>query len=306
MALFLTGILVAASTLYTYSQGGVKQRQDTTIQNAKDNPVKQVQATPLQNLQDTTRQKVIVIKNDGSTYSGVILSRNEREILIDTETLGRIYIPLYEISEIKSLKEAGRNSELFATRYFLTTNGLSLGKGNRYYMLSFYGPEVHFGATDHITMGIMTSWMAMPIIGSLKLSFDAGENFHVGIGLLAGTLSWAEMSSGGILPYGCITIGNYTNNLTLSAGYAWITYPEGQGSAPLLSPACMFRVGRDIFFVLDTFIYLEDPAFAIIMPGLRFTRPQKRSSVQFGFGGVAAEGELVAMPIPAMSWFYKF
>jgi hypothetical protein len=97
MALFLTGILVAASTLYTYSQGGVKQRQDTTIQNAKDNPVKQVQATPLQNLQDTTRQKVIVIKNDGSTYSGVILSRNEREILIDTETLGRIYIPLYEI-----------------------------------------------------------------------------------------------------------------------------------------------------------------------------------------------------------------
>jgi hypothetical protein len=68
----------------------------------------------------------------------------------------------------------------------------------------------------------------------------------------------------------------------------------------------MFRVGRDIFFVLDTFIYLEDPAFAIIMPGLRFTRPQKRSSVQFGFGGVAAEGELVAMPIPVMSWFYKF
>jgi small nuclear ribonucleoprotein (snRNP)-like protein len=314
MALFLIGILVAASTLNTYTQGAVEQRQDiiikpaqdTIIQNAKDNPVKQVQATPLQNLQDTIRQKVIVIKNDGSTYSGVILSRDEREILLDTETLGRIYIPLYEISEIKPIKEAGRNSELFATRYFLTTNGLSLGKGNRYYMLSFYGPEVHFGGTDHITVGIMTSWLAMPIIGSLKLSFDAGKNFHVGIGLLAGTLSWAKISSGGILPYGCITIGNYTNNFTLSAGYAWITYPEGQGSAPLLSPACIFKVGRDIFFVLDTFIYLEDPAFAIIMPGLRFARPQKRSSLQFGFGGVAAKGDLVPMPLPVMSWFYKF
>ena len=306
MALFLTGILVTATTLSTYPQDEANQRQDTFSQSAKDNPVEQVQAIPFQNPQDTTQQKVIVIKNDGSTYSGIILSRNERELLIETETLGRIYIPLHEISGIKPFKETTKNSELFATRYFLTTNGLSLAKGDRYYMLSFYGPEVHFGVSNHVSLGIMTSWVAMPIIGSFKLSFEAVENFHVGVGMLAGTLSWAEMSSGGILPYGCITIGNYTNNLTLSGGYAWITYPNGKGSAPLLSPSCLFRIGRDVFFVFDTFIYLEDPAFSIFMPGLRFARPQKRSSLQFGFGAVAAKGELLPMPLPVMSWFYKF
>jgi hypothetical protein len=306
MTLFLTGMLVSASTLNTYPQSEVKQGQDTIIQNANDNSVNKFQSISQQNLQDTTQQKVIVIKNDGSTFSGIILSRNEREILIETETLGRIYIPLHEIRGIKPFMETSKNSELFATRYFLTTNGLSLAKGDRYYMLSFYGPEVHFGVTNHVSLGIMTSWLAMPIIGSFKLSFKAAENFHVGAGLLAGTLSWAAMSSGGILPYGCITIGNYTNNLTLSGGYAWITYPGGKGSAPLLSPSCMFRVGKDVFFVFDTFIYLEDPAFSILMPGLRFTRPQKRSSLQFGFGAIATEGELMPMPLPVMSWFYKF
>mgnify|MGYP001148218241 CR=1 FL=1 len=306
MALLLTGILVTSSILNAHPRDAVYQKQDVVFQNEKHNPVEQLQATPFQNLQDTTQQKVIVIKNDGSTYTGIILSRNEREILIETEKMGRLYIPLHEISSIKSIKETSKNSELFATRYFLTTNGLSLAKGDRYYMFSFYGPEVHFGVTNHVSLGIMTSWLAIPIVGSFKLSFDADANFHVGVGLLAGTLSWAEMSSGGILPYGCITVGNYTNNFTLSGGYAWITSPDGQSSAPLLSPSCLFRIGRDVFFVFDTFIYLRDPAFSILMPGLRFTRPQKRSSLQFGFGALAAEGELMPMPLPVMSWFFKF
>ena len=310
----LTVIMIAAAVTDTYSLGPVKQRpgsamktvQEPVIQNVTDDTAKQMQSASFENLQDSTGQRVIIVKNDGSIYSGMIITRNEREILIETDKLGKIYIPLHEIREIKPWKETAKNSELFATRYFLTTNALTLGQGNRYYMLSFYGPEVHFGLTNHFSVGLMTSWVAMPIIGSLKLSFDAGENFHIGGGLLAGTLSWADMSSGGILPYGCVNIGNYTNNLTLSAGYAWITYPDGQGSAPLLSPACMFRVGKDIFFVVDTFIYLEDPAFAIIMPGLRFTRPQKRSSLQFGFGALANEQNLMPMPVPVMSWFYSF
>lgn len=305
-ALFLTGILVIVSNSDTYSQETVNQNQDTILRSTRDNPVKQAPVPPIQNLQDTTQQKVIVIKNDGSTYTGMILSRNEREILIETETMGRIFIPLHEISGIKSFKETSRNSELFATRYFLTTNGLSIAKGDRYYMLSFYGPEVHFGVANQVSFGIMTSWAAMPIIGSFKVSFDVDKNLHIGLGLLAGTLSWADLSSGGMLPYGCITIGNYTNNLTLSGGYAWITYPDGKGSAPLLSPSCMFRIGRDMFFVFDTFIFMEDPSFSILMPGLRFTRPQRRSSLQFGFGAIAAEGELMPMPVPLVSWFYKF
>jgi hypothetical protein len=310
----LTGVLVVASTLSTYPHVMDKQKldaitmsaQDTIIHNEKNNHVEQVQTTVLKNPQDTIRQKYVVIKNDGTTYTGVILSRDEREILIETETLGRIYIPLHEISSIKPMREAGKDTELFATRYFLTTNGLSLGKGDRYYMLSFYGPEAHFGVTDNFSIGILTSWVAMPIIGSLKLSFDAAEYFHVGVGLLAGSLSWAKLNSGGILPYGCLTIGDYMNNITLSGGYAWISYPGGHGSAPLLSPACMFRIGKDISFVLDTFIYLEDPVFAIIVPGLRFIRPLKRTSLQFGFAAIAAEGELVPVPTPVMSWFYKF
>jgi hypothetical protein len=257
--------------------------------------------------QDTVKQKVVVLKNDGSSFTGVIIHRDERELLLETDNLGRIYIPLHEVKEIRPFEISGRGSTLFSTRYFLTTNGLSMEKGDKYGILNYYGPEAHFAVGNNFSLGIMTTWVAMPIIGSAKLSFPLGEKAHLGIGLLAGTLSWAELSSAGALLYGSITFGDYHNNFTLSGGFAGITTKDGGGSAPLLSPACLIRVGTNVYFLVDTFIYLGkgDAKFGVIVPGLRINRPLKRSSFQFGFAGVAAGGELMPMPIPIVSWLFE-
>lgn len=58
----------------------------------------QVQSTQIL---DTVKQKVIILKNDGSSFTGFIISKDEHELLIDTDNLGRIYIPLHEIKEIR-------------------------------------------------------------------------------------------------------------------------------------------------------------------------------------------------------------
>ena len=257
--------------------------------------------------QDTTRQKMVVLKNDGSTFTGYIISRDEHELLIDTDNLGRLYIPLHEIKEIRPYEVSGRGTTLFSTRYFLTTNGLSLEKGDKYGLLYYYGPEIHFAVADNLSLGVMTTWVAMPLVGSAKYSIKISNKVHLGLGLLAGTLSWADFSSAGCLLYGSLTFGDYHNNFTLSGGYAGITSHGDGGSAPLLSPACLLRLGQNFYFVTDSFIYLGggDSNWGVIVPGLRIMRPQKRSSFQFGFAAVAAEGDIMSVPFPFVSWFFE-
>lgn len=253
------------------------------------------------------QKKSLVIKHDGSRFLGVIISRDEREILIDTETIGRVFIPLHEISDIReaSASDSGGQSNLFSSRYFLSTNGLSMSKGDKYAMLNYYGPEAQFAVADDFTVGVMTSWVAIPLIGSAKYSIHFSENVHLALGTLVGTLSWIKFDAAGFLGYGAFTIGNFENNFTLSAGYAGVTADGISEGAPLMSIAFLFSVGDNVKFVGDSFIYLGEEKFTILVPGLRFSRPMKRSSFQIGLGAVIAGGEAVPLPLPIFSWFYE-
>ena len=141
---------------------------------------------------DTGFQKeVLVIKNDGTKFRGTIISQDAREILMDgVEPFGKMFIPLHEIREIRDVdSRVASGYSMFSTRYFLTTNGLAMNKGSKYALLNYYGPEAHFALTDDFTVGVMTTWAAIPLIGSAKYSIHFGENFHMSLGALAGTLS---------------------------------------------------------------------------------------------------------------------
>jgi hypothetical protein len=281
------------------------------------------------NAQDTLKgydQQIkifVVTKNDGTEYTGTILKQDEREILLDTKEIGRLYIPKHEIRSIRELAPddfkigtlPGNN--IFSSRYFLTTNGLSMRKGDSYALFNYWGPEIQVSVADRFTIGAMTTWIALPIVLSAKTSVSANDNLHFGFGLLAGTLSWASLGTVGALPYATITLGNYRNNFNLSAGYAMISINTGgdnsifhttrtheTGSAPLLSMACQFRISDKVSFVGDSFIYLKDNGFAIIVPGIRVSKKPDRA-FQIGFSAISADGELVPMPIPMVSWYIR-
>ena len=63
---------------------------------------------------DTT--KYVVIRNNGIEYVGLLLSDDGREVLIMTQTLGKVYIPK---SEIKSIKRLGHSYVEFKSKYNL-------------------------------------------------------------------------------------------------------------------------------------------------------------------------------------------
>jgi len=178
-------------------------------------------------------------------------------------------------------------------------------KGDKYALINWYGPEFHAAVEDNFSMGVMTSWVAIPIIGSAKYSFQIAENTNGAIGLLAGTGSWAAIDGLAGLLYGSLTFGNSRNNLTLSAGYGGFSYEgEGSGSA-LFSIAGAARLSDKVALVGDSFIFDADGSLAaIIIPGLRFYRTNK-GAFQFGFAGMVVEGETFPVPFPFISWFIK-
>lgn len=82
---------------------------------------------------DTT--KYVVIRNNGIEYVGLLLSDDGREVLIMTQTLGKVYIPKSDIKSIKPLdySEEVKKGEytgggVFATRYQFTTSCFPIKK----------------------------------------------------------------------------------------------------------------------------------------------------------------------------------
>lgn len=254
--------------------------------------------------------KSVVTKHDGTEFIGIILSQDEREILIETDNIGRVIIPKHEIASIRALSDSdfkdgkflGEN--LYATRYFLTTNGLPMRKGDSYALISLFGPEYQAAVADNFTVGAITTWVGIPLIGSAKYAFSLGGNVSAAVGALIGSGSWASISSFGGLAYGSLTYGNNRSNISFTAGYAGVSIEGDKGSAPLYSVAGMGRISDKVAFVFDSFLYTKGDFFGIFIPGLRFYRPNK-GAFQFGFGGVYADGELLPVPIPMVSWFVR-
>lgn len=242
-------------------------------------------AASAQNAADTTSLVHKVIKQNGVAFIGKILSEDAREILMETREIGLVYIPKHEVREIIELREDEEpiTGGLFTTRYFLTTNGFPIAKGDNYVQWNLFGPDFQFGVADNFGVGIMTSWVGMPIIGTAKYSRKLAHGLHGGVGFLGGTGSWAAPEYGLLLPFGFLTIGDRLYNLNISAGYGALfseqneshysltnvptanstnsfttvdrtnNYAEGR---VLLSLAGMVRLNRKFSIVFDSFIML--------------------------------------------------
>mgnify|MGYP000506826038 CR=1 FL=1 len=179
---------------------------------------------------DTTKLMRIE-KNDGTIYVGTILSDDGREVLINTQSLGKIYIPKADIRSIEEVSPDDVNEEgiyepegPFTTRYYFTTNALPLKKGDDYVMLHLYGPEVHFAVGNDFSVGVMTSWWASPFIVALKKSFRTkNEKVNLSLATLIGSSGYLNTFRGyGGLGFGTFTYGSPANNFSFSAGYGFI------------------------------------------------------------------------------------
>lgn len=173
----------------------------------------------------------VVTKNDGVEYIGKILSDDGREILLETETLGKIYIAKSHLRSIVMIKSDEdivhgeyRSEGAFTTRYAFTTNAFPIKKGENYAMINLYGPEVHFALTDNLNIGVMSTWIASPTALALKYSIPTdNKKIRFSLGTLMGTSGYINSFRGfGGLHFINATFGDRKKSLTLSTGYSYL------------------------------------------------------------------------------------
>ena len=279
----------------------------------------------------------LITHQEGYSYTGKIVSQDEKEIILETKEMGRVVIPKYMVKSIKLLRpeeisEQGEYlaTEVFSTRYFITTNGLPIEKGESYIQWNLYGPDFQFGIGKNVGVGIMTSWVGMPVIGTLKYSLKLGDKTSLGLGTLLGTGSWALPDYGIALPFAALTLGDRRTNVNFSAGYGAVVSEGKTDGRFLFSGAAMAKIGKKISIVFDSFIMSAggtktvtdeniDPntgmitsirreerrsGFALMIPGIRW-QLEANKAFQFGFAGLFVKNEFLPMPIPFIQWYRR-
>lgn len=259
------------------------------------------------------RSKIYVVTAmNGGIFVGTIVSDDSKEVVIKTKDLGEVSIPKYQVKSMKELEEGQLNKDgeyvsdpLFATRYFFTTNSFPLKKGDNYFCKNVFGPEAHFGVGEKFGIGVMTSWLAVPIIGTVKYSINLSENTNLGVGALVGTGSWAFPKVFGALPFGTLTFGTRRSNINFSAGYGAISDGSGPEGTALFSVAGAIGGGGKVSFVFDSFIVPgSQSTIALIIPGIRLQSNDDKA-FQFAFAAAFNDGDIYPLPIPLASWFMR-
>ena len=182
----------------------------------------------------------LIIKNDGSEYYGYVLKDDGREVLIDTESIGKVFIKKSDIKEMRvvdppsatngdKVKLANgddlRDAGPFTTRYYFTTNALPIKKKENYALTHLYGPEVHFAVTDNLSLGVMATWIASPIALAAKYSFvnsNPDSDVYFAIGGIFGSGGYLLPQAYGGLYFGTVTKGSRSSNVSFSAGFAHV------------------------------------------------------------------------------------
>jgi len=236
------------------------------------NPLKAQTPIEQQVVIDSTLYQITT--NDGGSFIGYIIKSDAREVLIKTIENRELIIPQFSIKKMEKVDNSKVNSkgeyvgeDKFATRYFITTNGLPLKKGEHYIQWNLFGPDFQFSLGNNLGVGVMTSWFGIPIIGTIKKSYQINDNTHFAIGGLVGTGSWGLPKWGGALPFATLSKGNRSKNIAFSGGYGAIWQPISHfnpdgtmykstdiSGRALMSIAGMVKISSKFSLVFDSFI----------------------------------------------------
>jgi hypothetical protein len=259
-----------------------------------------------------------ITKQNGSVFFGIIKKEDAREVLVETKVLGEVYIPRHEIQSMVEIKQdaISETGEYiapleFSSRYFFTTNGLPIKKGEGYIRWSLLGPDIQIGVADNFGVGLITTWIGLPLVANLKYSIKLQKDVHLGLGALLGSGSWLAPRFMVALPFAALTLGNERKNINFSLGYGgyndpsgFLTFNASSSSTFLCSFAAYARVSNKVAFVLDSFI-LPIQSFGFVSPGFRFGL-NDRTSFQLGFTGIVSDLSSSPLPFPNVQLFQKF
>jgi hypothetical protein len=275
----------------------------------------------LQSYSQIDQETKVVKLNNGNEYIGKILSDDGRELLIETNNVGKIYISkaniisitAYSSEDFTIINDEKVKSTAFSTRYTFTTNALPIKKKDNYYMINLWGPEFHAAIADNFNVGVMSTWIGSPIALAAKYSIPTKNpkvNFSVGEILGFGGYFVPEYMLS--LSFANVTFGDRDKNITFAGGFFagdfLAVYPS---KGPMGSIGAHLRISEKSSFIFDSMFGVNTTEYStrtfqneylLFMPGLRLEQGEGEA-VQFCLAGAATDGNVI--PFPYITWYRK-
>ncbi|MEY2719396.1 MAG: hypothetical protein RLZZ273_762 [Bacteroidota bacterium] len=174
---------------------------------------------------------VEIEKNDRSTIVGRIISIDAREVVISTSS-GRIYVPKHEIRRIGSSGGAAAHTipfddlgaAPFGSYYGFTQGALPHERDQGHLQITPFSTNFELYLSERLSVGLLASVIAAPIIGRANYTFSSSGDFHVSGGGFVGWGGSVAPNGGIVMPLVSITKGDSRNNVSISAGYGYLTF----------------------------------------------------------------------------------
>lgn len=259
---------------------------------------------------------------DGNTVQGKLITRHGDTVVIETATLGTLNLNIKNIKSItvldaKRLKDGEYWFENpHATRGFFAPTGYGLRKGEGYYSnIYLFLNSISYGFTDNFTVGaggdaftIFSGNAPLLMYITPKFSFQAGDNFSYGVGVLAASIGGgifsfngnSKRSSTGIV-YGVGTYGSRDNNISLALGYGYSG--NDWAKRPVSTISGQYRIARKVGLMTENYI-LPDVFFGAT--GARFMNANFSFDLGILYGSGFDSGSTAVSPIPFLGVAFPF
>jgi len=255
---------------------------------------------------------------DGNEIHGKIIERKKYELDIQTETLGKVTIPLKNIKKMTEVQQGRvKDGEYWfpnpnSTRYLFSPTAIPLKKGEGYYQNAYVlANSANYGISDNFTIG---GGVFLPVAAFItpKIGFKVAEKVHVGAGAILGL--FPGPTTVGIL-FGVATYGSTEHNFTLGAGYGFVADEFIQ--YPMITLSGMTRVSRRIALVTENWIvplpreeyvngnYVETTEYyTVVSYGLRIMKER----ITFDIALINSKDiiQMIPIGIPYIDFVYKF
>lgn len=260
-----------------------------------------------------SNSQYVIQKFDGDIYVGRIIYKDPRMLQLRVKKNADIFIKRNDIELIREInkKELSALSkytpnDVFASKYFITSNVLPVNVLENCSQLNWYGPDMNLTILKNLCFNVVTTWAAVPIISSVRYSVPLSEKANFGIGTLMGWGSWAYMDCTGLFPYGAFSFGSRKSNITFSGGYGTLSIYGVNEQRPICSISGITKSGKRTSLVFDSYALPSfskgSTSYAIVIPGIRI-QTEYKSAFQFGFGGLFLNWSLEPIVIPFLQWF---
>ena len=236
---------------------------------------------PLKKISSITRHTgdmyCILTTNDDKTFTGLIISQNEKEVTLKTESLGDLVISDTKIKDIRIVeKDEIVNGKYFfpnphPTRYFFGPSAIPLKKGEGYFQNAWIlANSVQLGVTDHFSVG---GGMVIPILFFItpKFGYKVADYVHVGGGLIIASTISKDAGFGVGAAYGSLTLGSNENNFTVNVGWGAVkesnsdyntqtqTYSSSSAwtlsNRPMFTFSGMARIARKLAILTENWVF---------------------------------------------------